>query len=87
MRELGGHRVQVGGFTWGLLPFGPGYAFAEYDHARLLLRRPSDQTDFIMVGLAPGQKPEQAREALQRALEQDVRTWAEVVKATGVKLQ
>jgi len=26
-------------------------------------------------------------EALQRALEQDVRTWAEVVKATGVKLQ
>jgi len=26
-------------------------------------------------------------EALQRALEQDVKTWAEVVKATGVKLQ
>jgi tripartite-type tricarboxylate transporter receptor subunit TctC len=26
-------------------------------------------------------------EALQRSLEQDVKTWAEVVKATGVKLQ
>jgi len=26
-------------------------------------------------------------EAMQRSLEQDVKTWAEVVKATGVKLQ
>ncbi len=28
-----------------------------------------------------------APDALHRALEQDVSTWAEVVKATGVKLQ
>jgi tripartite-type tricarboxylate transporter receptor subunit TctC len=28
-----------------------------------------------------------APDAMQRALEQDVGTWAEVVKATGVKLQ
>ena len=26
-------------------------------------------------------------EAMQRTLEQDVKTWADVVKATGVKLQ
>jgi len=26
-------------------------------------------------------------EAMQRSLEQDVKTWAEVVKATGVKIQ
>jgi tripartite-type tricarboxylate transporter receptor subunit TctC len=26
-------------------------------------------------------------ESMQRSLEQDVKTWAEVVKATGVKLQ
>lgn len=68
VRELGGHRVQVGGFTWGLLPFGPGYAFAEYDHARLLLRRPADQADFILVSAAPGSRHEDVRDALQRAL-------------------
>jgi hypothetical protein len=29
----------------------------------------------------------QSPEAMQRSLEQDTRIWAEVVKATGVKLQ
>src|SRR6185295_9680357 len=30
VREVNGRNIQVGGFTWGLLPFAPAYAFAEY---------------------------------------------------------
>ena len=36
VRELNGRRVKVGGFTWGLQPFGPPYAFAELETARRL---------------------------------------------------
>ncbi|MBL9038323.1 MAG: hypothetical protein JNG84_07415, partial [Archangium sp.] len=34
VRELSGHKVQAVGFTWGLLPFAPAYAFAEQELAR-----------------------------------------------------
>ena len=54
VREVNGHDVQVGGFTWGLLPFGPSYAFADYDLARLLLHVDSDQAHFILVGVQAG---------------------------------
>lgn len=68
IRELNGQRIMVGGFTWGLLPFGPSYAFTEYDHARELLRIPSDQTSFVVVGLQPGQDPVNTAAALQQRL-------------------
>jgi putative ABC transport system permease protein len=67
-REVNGRRVVVGGFTWGLLPFGPSYAFAGFDTARLLLKRPSDQVDFVLIGVAPGEQPEAVRDRLQREI-------------------
>jgi putative ABC transport system permease protein len=54
VREVGGRNVQVGGFTWGLLPFGPSYAFADYDLARLILHVDSDRANFILVGVDKG---------------------------------
>ncbi len=57
VREMSAHRVVAGGFTWGLSPFGPPYAFAAYDTARNILRLPSDQTSFVLVGLEPGADP------------------------------
>jgi len=51
-REVSGRRVRVGGFTWGLQPFGPAYAFAELDLARALTRVPEDRMSFILVQVA-----------------------------------
>ena len=65
IRELSGHRVYVGGFTWGLLPFGPSYAFAEYDTARTILHVDRDRTSFVLLGLAPGADPAAVQRALQ----------------------
>jgi putative ABC transport system permease protein len=64
VREVSGRKVQVGGFTWGLVPFGPAYAFADYDLARLLLHTDSDRTSFVLIGVEPGKDPA----ALQRTL-------------------
>ncbi len=54
VREVGGYRVRIGGFTWGLLPFGPAYAFADIDLARTIANVPTDQLNFVLVELAPG---------------------------------
>jgi hypothetical protein len=66
--ELAGHRVVIGGFTWGLLPFGPSYAFTEIDHARTLLRLSTRETNFVLAGVAPGVRAETARDTLQARL-------------------
>lgn len=55
VRELNGRRVRAGGFTWGLVPFGPAFAFAEYDLARLLLNVEPYRVSFVIVGVSPGQ--------------------------------
>jgi putative ABC transport system permease protein len=55
VREVGGHRVVVGGFVWGLLPFGPSFAFADFELARELAHMDSDQAHFLLVGVQPGQ--------------------------------
>lgn len=68
VRELSGHKVQVVGFTWGLLPFAPAYAFAEQELARSILKLRADEHTFIMVGVAPGQDPRVVRARLQAAL-------------------
>lgn len=55
VRELNGRRVRAGAFTWGLLPFGPAYAFAEIDQARDLTSTPSDKMSFVLVKVRPGE--------------------------------
>ncbi len=67
-RELAGHRVQAVGFTWGLLPFAPAYAFAEQTLAREILKQPADKHTFLVVGAAPGESKTELRARLQEAL-------------------
>lgn len=55
IREINGRKVQAVGFTWGLLPFAPAYAFAELDLAREILRTSRDEQDFVLVRVAPGE--------------------------------
>jgi putative ABC transport system permease protein len=66
--EVNRRRVVAGGFTWGLQPFGPSYAFAEYELARELLRVPRDRTSFVLVGVQPGVSPDVVKERLASRL-------------------
>jgi putative ABC transport system permease protein len=79
VRELGGRRVVARGFTWGLLPFAPGYAFANYETARGILRVPSDQTSFVLIGLDEGADEAAVQAELSRraGTQADVYTTAE----------
>lgn len=85
VREMNGHRVQVVGFTTGLLPFGPTYAFASFDTAREILGRPDHEISYVMVGLDPDADREETVSRL-RALfpEQSVLTKDEVRRRTIV---
>jgi putative ABC transport system permease protein len=67
VRELGGHRVRVDGFTWGLLPFGPSYAFADLHLARDVAGIPPDRLSFVLVKSA-GEDPEVVARRLQARL-------------------
>jgi len=64
VRELNGRQVRAGGFTWGLLPFGPGYAFAEIDLAREITGTPSNRMNFVLVKVRPGQDVREVQRAL-----------------------
>jgi len=68
VRELSGRKVTIAGFTWGLLPFGPGYAFASYETARSVLGLPTDQTSFGLVGVRSGHDPDEVADALAATL-------------------
>ncbi|HEY0882904.1 MAG TPA: ABC transporter permease [Archangium sp.] len=68
VRELNGHQVQVVGFTWGLLPFAPAYAFAEQTLAREILRVPEGEHTFIVVKALEGEDPAALRARLQAEL-------------------
>jgi putative ABC transport system permease protein len=68
VREVNGHDVRVGGFTWGLVPFGPSFAFADYDLARELLHTPVDQTSYVLVAVRPGVDPAAVAADLQQRL-------------------
>jgi putative ABC transport system permease protein len=83
VRELNGRNVQVGAFTWGLLPFGPSYSFGEYDLARQLLHVDRDRTHFVLVGVEPGTDPKVVRARLQAAFpEVKVLTREEFARST-----
>lgn len=66
VREVNGHRVHIVGFTSGLVPFGPAFAFASFDTAREILGRPNDITNYVMVGLAPGADLNEVLRGLQK---------------------
>jgi putative ABC transport system permease protein len=63
-RELNGQRIRVGGFTWGLVPFGPPYAFADIDLAREVTDVAVDRMNFVLVRVQPGMRPEDIRDAI-----------------------
>lgn len=54
LREIQGRQVQVVGFTSGLQPFGPTFAFADYDQALRLFGRADRAPHFVLVGVEPG---------------------------------
>jgi len=68
VRELNGRRVRAGGFTWGLLPFGPAYAFANIDLVRDIVRTPTDKQSFVLVTVRPGESAEVVRDRLAARL-------------------
>lgn len=74
VRELSNRRVTVGGFTWGLIPFGPSYAFASYETARGILRLADDQTTYVLVeDPRGGRRPRPHRRADRRSARHGVR--------------
>ncbi|MBM4359053.1 MAG: FtsX-like permease family protein [Deltaproteobacteria bacterium] len=68
VREVNGHKVHVGGFTYGLIPFGPSFAFASYDLARELLKTPRDRASFVMIKVKDGVDPKVFATALRSEL-------------------
>jgi putative ABC transport system permease protein len=87
VRELAGHKVQAVGFTWGLLPFAPAYAFAEQELVRSILKLKADQHTFLVVGLAAGADAKEVRARLQEALpDTKVMTRSEYLKEILVYL-
>lgn len=67
-RELNGRLVTVGGFTWGLLPFGPPYAFGDIELVRELVGAPADQHTFVLVRVREGADADEVAARLATAL-------------------
>jgi putative ABC transport system permease protein len=80
VREVNGRRVVVGGFVWGLVPFGPSFAFADFELARELTHTASDQANFVVVKLAPGASAAAAKAELGRRV-------PEAMVVTGAELE
>jgi putative ABC transport system permease protein len=55
VREVKGRRIVVGGFTWGLVPFGPSYGFGDYDLVREMTGVERDRANFVLVKTKAGQ--------------------------------
>jgi putative ABC transport system permease protein len=68
VREINGRQVQVVGFTSGLQPFGPTYAFADFDTALRLFGRVNRDPNFVLVGVEPGVDPQVVVASLQEQL-------------------
>lgn len=68
VREVNGKRVRVGGFTWGLLPFGPAYAFASLDLARELSNFERDRFSYVLVKVKPESDAAAVEAELRRKL-------------------
>lgn len=82
VREVNGRKITVGGFTWGLIPFGPSYAFADFELARELTKLPRDRANFGLVRLEPGADPQKVKAELKsRLADADLMTRAEFERA------
>jgi putative ABC transport system permease protein len=64
VREVNGRRITVGGFTWGLVPFGPSYAFGDYDLVREMTGVEHDRANFVLVKARAGQNVEEVKRDL-----------------------
>jgi putative ABC transport system permease protein len=67
-REVNGHALTAWGFTWGLLPFAPPYAFTALERARDILDVPAEAQHFVLVTVSEGADPEDVAEALSARL-------------------
>ncbi|MDP3279103.1 MAG: ABC transporter permease [Deltaproteobacteria bacterium] len=67
-REVNNRRVHAVGFTWGLIPFGPAYAFTDYETAKDMLGLARDQTHFVLVGVAQGENVVTVRNRLREQI-------------------
>jgi putative ABC transport system permease protein len=68
VREVAGYQVKAGGFTWGLMPFGPPFSFAEIDLARTLAKVPKDQLNYVLVKVTPGYTADQVAATLRERI-------------------
>jgi putative ABC transport system permease protein len=83
VREVNGHKTHVGGFTWGLLPFGPPMAFADYEYARELLHVDRDRVNYVILAVKPGVDVASVKRDLQARLpEAEVLTRDEIRSRT-----
>jgi putative ABC transport system permease protein len=81
VREVGGRRTVIGGFTWGLAGIGASYAFADYETARDYLHARNDRASFVVVRVQQGTNPSEVAEALRlRANNVDVYTTEALVR-------
>ncbi len=84
VREVSGHRVQAVGFTVGLEPFGPSYAFTSFDTAREITKVDNHLESFVLVGVKPGQSPKAVADRLQALMpRQRVMTVDQIEKSTA----
>lgn len=77
--EIRGHRARVAGFTSGIRSFTTSpYVFASFKSAQDFATIPEDQTVYILVAVAPGERVDAVRERiLARVKDVDVWTTAE----------
>jgi len=68
VREVGRYRVQVGGLTWGLLPFGPPFAFVDIELARSIADVRADELSFVLVDVAEGADVAEVQRELARRM-------------------
>jgi putative ABC transport system permease protein len=68
VREMNGQRVRVAGFTWGLAPFAPPYAFTTLERARQIAKVGALEQDFVLVRGQNGVDPDVLAEVLQARL-------------------
>ncbi len=65
VRELNGYQIRAGGFTWGLLPFGPAYCFGDIDLVRAMTGTPVNRMNFVLIKARAGQDLGRLQAAVQ----------------------